>query len=280
MNVQRCSAAEVELPPRSVQAIVTSPPYWGKRVYGDSPDEIGSGQSLIEYIRELTSMAHHWRPSLADDGVMWVNIGDTYAGSGGAGGDHTSGSKQHIRKYKQGQAAAILPMARPGLLSNEPEWGTSNAMLAGGQLCLVPFLLASHLQGDGWLIRSMIVWDRGRTRPEDLSHVRRPGDGQHEMILMATKSKRVKFDAKRLPEGERGTVWRFPGGSSNKAGGRGGHVAPFPDELPKRCILSSTDPGDVVFDPFAGSGTTLRVAEELDRVGIGCDLYSGDQGFA
>lgn len=286
-TVLRCSADAVELPPRSVRTIVTSPPYWGKRTYGDDPLELGSGQTLLEYVQSLTLAARRWRTALTDDGTLWVNIGDTYAGSGGAGGDHINGSKQHIAKYRQGAPVTvlpyyqeILPYYRGQTLVDESHWGMSPGKLAGGQLCLVPALLAMHLQGDGWIVRSMIVWDRGHPRPEALGHVRRPGDGQYEHIIMATKSMKYFFNPGALPEGERGAVWKFRGGSSVGAGGRNGHVAPFPDELPRRCIELSSEPGDTVFDPFLGSGTTARVANELGRNAVGCDLYAGDDGFA
>lgn len=281
MTIVRASATTIELNPASIQAIVTSPPYWGKRVYGDDPAETGNGQSLTEYARELTVAARNWRPALNDDGVLWMNLGDTYAGSGGAGGDHISGSKKHMAKYRQGCPEVTLPkQAEPSLLDDSGQWGVGRFELQGGQLCMVPFIVAQHLQGDGWLLRSMIVWDRGNPRPEHLAHVKRPGDGQTEMILMLTKRKDIKFHPDRLVE--RGNVWRFRAGSSVGAGGRGGHVAPFPDELPRRCIEASTDPGDLVFDPYAGTGTTCRVAEELGRRAFGCDLYAGDvdRGFA
>ena len=67
---------------------------------------------------------------------------------------------------------------------------------------------------------------------------------------------------------ETGSVWHFPPGGSGDP-----HLAPFPDELARRCILPTTLPGDVVFDPFAGSGTVPRVAHQLGRRGIGLELY-------
>jgi DNA modification methylase len=118
----------------------------------------------------------------------------------------------------------------------------------------------------GWRLRSHIVWDKDRVRPESLAHVKRPLI-QWEPILMFSPGTHHRF----YPEGlvERGNVWRFP---PNATGDKG--QAPFPDELARRCILPSTREGEVVLDPFCGSGTTMRVAEELGRRGVGLDLYA------
>lgn len=259
----RGTADDVELDPGSVQAIVTSPPYWGRRRYGDDPAELGR-EDLIEYVRRLTLIFRRLRPALSIDGLLWVNIGDTAAGSGGAGGDHSTGSKRHMPKYRQGSPRALFPVRDEGLF---PEWRVMEAELRGGNWCLVPWLLAWHLQGDGWLLRKTIVWDKGRRRPEDLAHVRRPGEA-HEYVLMLARSRSYKWRPGGLVEP--GDVWHFAPGSTVGAA----HFAPFPDELAERCILPSTDPGELVFDPFAGSGTVPRVAERLGRRGLGVDLYA------
>lgn len=119
----------------------------------------------------------------------------------------------------------------------------------------------------GWRLRLPIVWNKGRQSPEDLAHVRRPR-WQHEMIFMlAPGPERTRFFPQRLTE--TGSVWTFPPGGSGPA-----HLAPFPNELARRCIIPSTSPGDLVLDPFAGSGTTVRVAELIGRRAIGLDLYA------
>ena len=133
--------------------------------------------------------------------------------------------------------------------------------------CLVPSRVALALQSSGWLVRSWITWNKERLRPESLAHVRRPGVSS-EVILMLTKQRQYKFYPERLED--RGDVWTFPPQVARKKS----HLAPFPDELARRCIAVSTDEGDVVFDPFAGSMTTLVVAEEMGRRGVGLDLYN------
>ncbi len=228
---------------RSVHCVICSPPYWGLRAEGDDPFEVGR-KSLEEYIEELVVFAGQvWRV-LRWDGLFWLNLGDTYSGSGGAGGDYLSGgSKDGEKPWKQGDAG-----------------------IADMQACLVPYKVANRLQESGWLVRQVIVWDKTQVRPEQESHVRRPLFA-HETILMLAKDPGHRYFAGRLPE--LGNVWHFP-----PVKGPRFHSAPFPTELPRRCILASTEEGDLVFDPFAGSGTTLKVARELGRRSLGLDLYA------
>lgn len=228
----------------SVQAVVTSPPYFGLRTYGDSRSELGRG-SLNEYLEGILASAREIKRVLADDGLFWLNIGDTAAGSGGAGGDYNKGGfKDGKVKWKQGDTG-LKPM----------------------QWCLVPFRIAGLLQDDGWLVRQVVTWDKGQLRPESLKHVRRPGVSS-ELVLMLAKTRSHRFFEERLPAGEKGNVWHFP-----PARTKSGHPAPFPAELARRCIGLSTEVGDYVFDPFAGSGTTAKVARNMGRIGIGMDLY-------
>jgi DNA modification methylase len=224
---------------------ITSPPYWGLRSYGDDEGELGrSGQSLDEYLSELVTICAEVRRCLADDGLFFLNVGDTASGSGGAGGDYNDGGSKEDR----------------------PKWKQGDSGLPPRTWCNVPGQLALRLVEDGWLLRSEIVWDKGRERRESLAHVKRPRPA-HEMIYMLAKQTPYRFFPDELTE--TGTVWHFPPESSGKKG-----QAPFPDELPRRCIEIATEPGDWVLDPFAGSGTTNRVAETMGRKAIGVDLYA------
>lgn len=194
------------------------------------------------YVKEIVQAFDEvWRV-LHPTGLAWLNIADTWSGSGGAGGDwNKPGKRGRAQKWKQGDTG-IAPM----------------------QACLVPYRVALALQHQGWLIRQSIIWDRGRVRPEDVRHTRRPLIA-YEQIFMLAKTRGHRFFPDELAE--LGNVWHFRTTGGNQ------HLAPFPEELPRRCILISTAPGEVVLDPFAGSGTTVRVADELGRQGLGCDLY-------
>jgi DNA modification methylase len=181
---------------------------------------------------------------LKPSGLMWLNIGDTASKSGGAGGDYNAGgTKDGSSKWKQGDTG-LPPMT----------W------------CNIPARVTTRMIGKGWLLRSEIVWDKGIERREDLNHIRRLRPS-HEMIYCFAKHRKYRWDANQL--NETGTVWHFAPSS-----GKGRGPAPFPYALVERCLApSGITKGDVVVDPFAGSGTTLAVAEMHEAVGIGFDLY-------
>jgi site-specific DNA-methyltransferase (cytosine-N4-specific) len=237
------------VPDHSIQAIVTSPPYWGLRRYGDSDREIGIG-SLEEYLTDIEEVGLRMYDALKDDGIFWLNLGDTAAGSGGAGGDFKStGSKSDFPKYKQGESG-----------------------IPKGQWCMVPQRAVLRLQEQGWYLRQWITWDKGQLRPESSAHVRRPKISS-EVIVMLTKGTKYKYNAEfqESETMEAGNVWHFPA-----VRGKRHHMAPFPAELPRRCIELSTDLGDRVLDPFMGNGTTVETAQALGREAVGIDLYSYD----
>lgn len=229
--------------PGSLRAIITSVPYWGRRRYTNDPREIGVG-SLAAYLDALVRVFATAREKLHVEGTCWLNIGDTAVGSGGAGGDYNKGgSKFGQLKYRQGVAGGI----------------------PRGQWADVPHRLLHRLQEIGWYNRMTVIWDKQVPRAEDLGHVRRPGEQAEYVFMLSRRPSGYRFYEDRLVE--RGNVWNI------RAGGDGsGHVAPFPEELVERCLLPSTDPLDVVLDPFAGSGTTLAVAAAHGRSGIGIDF--------
>lgn len=277
MAIIRADAMDLldHVEPGTVQCAVTSPPYWGLRSYGDDPAE-GGRQDLHEYLEWLVDVFARVRSTLVDDGALWVNIGDTAAGSGGAGGDYLvpNAEKRKRRKapierreYRQGRATVVATSA---IGFDTP------TQLAGQQWCSVPDRLKIALQNDGWRVRADITWSKvsrhgkAMLRPESLDHANRPGVSSERILLFQPGPGRMKWRPERLQE--KGDVWSFP-----PVTGRFKGAAPFPRELARRCIAPSTDPGDLVLDPFSGSGTTCRTAESMGRRAIGLDLYAPEE---
>lgn len=265
MTLIRADARHAPLRPKSVRAVVTSPPYLEQRSYGDDELELGHETTLEQYVDELATMLDEARGDdgyLADDGLLWLNIGDKANGSGGAGGDWRPkpGSRQ-LKRGDRGARRFVDP-----------------AYELGGFLD-VPGAVLRELLARGWRLRLPIVWSKGEVKngrlrshraAESLRHVGRPG-WSHEMIyLLAPTAARPRFYPSLLTE--TGSVWTFRAKSNTESDP---HLAPFPDELARRCILPSTLPGDLVFDPFDGSGTVRRIALEHGRRAVGADLYAG-----
>ena len=229
------------LHPNFYQAIVTSPPYFGLRVYGDDEREVGANQTLDEYIDELVGVFESLKFSLRDDGVLWVNIGDCYNGSTGAGTDYHEGGR------KEGKN----------------KWGMRSVQgLAPKNLIGVPWRFALAMQEAGWILRSEVVWWKTKAYPQQESYIKRPIPA-HETVFMFSKSPDYQWNA----TGKRFSVWRMSPTSRNP------HEAPFPLQLPMECILASTNEGDWVLDPFAGSGTTGEAALICGRSATLIELY-------
>lgn len=242
----------------SVDCVITSPPYLKQRRYGDHPDEIGLEDTVADYVTTIADVFDELRRTLRPTGWAWLNIGDKANNSGGAGGDWAATRK-----------TATLANGGPGRFRD--------AAYPEASYMDVPGAVIAELLRRGWRLRSQIVWDKGREKPESLRHVRRPRSS-HEMIYLLQPQARARradepkarFYWSQLTE--TGTVWHFPPGSSGDP-----HLAPFPDELARRCLLPTTLPGDVVLDPFSGAGTMHRVALEMGRRPIGVELYDPNQ---
>ena len=260
-----------ELPSESVNCCVTSPPYYGLRDYGLDA-QIGREDTPEQYIGRLVEVFRELRRVLKDDGTFWLNIADTYCGSG-----MKAGCKQK-------------------------------------DLIGIPWLVALALRGDGWYLRSSIIWHKTNPMPESTRD--RP-TRCYEYVFLLTKSKKYYYDwqavaepiapttAGRLKSGvskgnkynvtvpgqnqpqkinrprekgayademispvrSRRNVWQI-----NTASYRGGHFAAFPPKLAETCILAGCPVGGIVLDPFLGSGTTAAAAKSLDRRYIGIEI--------
>ena len=243
------------LPARSVQCVITSPPYWGLRDYGID-GQIGLEKTLPEFIGGLADVFDEVRRVLKDDGTLWLNIGDGY----------TSGNRGWRAPDKKNPARAMS--VRP----DTPE-GLKSKDLMG-----VPWRLAFALQDRGWYLRTDIIWNKPNAMPESVKD--RP-TRSHEYLFMMTKSEKYYYDVESVKEAtgtstrNRRSVWDVNTQAFPKA-----HFATFPTELVRPCVLAGSKPGDLVLDPFFGSGTVGVVCQDTGRDYVGIELNSEYVGIA
>jgi len=242
-----CGDAEAvlsQLPDGVFQSCVTSPPYWSLRDYG-IPGQIGLEDSVSAFINRLTRVFSQVRRVLKDDGTLWLNIGDSY----------TSGGRTWRANDQKNSARAMS--RRPPT----PE-GLKPKDLIG-----IPWLLAFALQKEGWYMRADIVWNKPNCQPESVKD--RP-TRSHEYIFLLSKGERYRYHpgAVRGPNGRNiRTVWDI-----HTRPYPGAHFATFPAALVEPCIALGSESGDLILDPFIGSGTTGLVALNLNRRFVGIEL--------
>jgi site-specific DNA-methyltransferase (adenine-specific) len=233
-----------KLPEKSVQCCITSPPYWSLRDYG-IPGQIGLEASIDQFLNRLVEVFAEVKRVLRDDGVLWLNIGDSY----------TSGDRGYRAPDKKNPIRAMS--YRP----DTPE-GLKPKDLIG-----IPWRLALALQQDGWYLRSDIIWHKPNCMPESVKD--RPTRA-HEYVFLLSKSERYYYDHEAVREANgrnRRSVWSIPTQAFKEA-----HFATFPTALVEPCILAGSRPGDFVLDPFFGAGTAGVVAQALGRRYIGIEL--------
>ena len=277
-----------------VQMCVTSPPYYALRDYGVE-GQLGLEPTLAEYIENMVEVFALVWELLEDDGTLWLNLGDSYASSGGGGRQGKSGERANRRFTASRDTAAMHEATR------RPPAGLRNKDLMG-----VPWRVAFALQEWGWRLRQDIIWHKPNPMPESVTDRCTRG---HEYLFLLSKSERYHFDHEAIAEPA-----NFPEGPRNKGAGKyagipgsrggenanitdslasiganqmrrkrsvwtvpsepyaGAHFATFPSALIEPCILAGSRPGDVVLDPFLGSGTTGRVCNRLGRQWIGIEL--------
>ena len=232
---------------------VTSPPYYGLRNYGDEEDQIGLEQSPEEYINELVKVFGEVKNVLTDDGTCWVNIGDSYY-------NYRPGRGQGLAKQTVSNTKQDLPDVCP-------RRGNKLKGLKEKDLIGIPWMFAFAMRADGWYLRQDIIWHKPNPMPES---VRDRCTKSHDYIFLFSKSQNYYFDVDAIKEPTRRkrSVWSI----KNKPY-RDAHFAVYPPELIEPCIKAGSEKGDIVLDPFIGSGTTAAVAKALDRDYIGCELH-------
>lgn len=262
-----------------VQMCVTSPPYFGLRDYGH-PGQLGLEATPAEFVAAMVEVFGLVRELLADDGVLWLNLGDSYAGAGYSNHANTGGAQ---------------------LADGGKQRHLSGTGLKSKDLIGIPWRVALALQADGWYLRQDIIWHKPNPMPESVTD---RCTKAHEYLFLLSKSERYYFDYASLREpvaeatiadgrqarGTRGTKGEYAAVDGNcgfAADGlrnkrsvwtvntqpySGAHFATFPPALIEPCILAGSRPGDTVLDCFFGSGTTGEVAGKFGRQWIGCEL--------
>ena len=269
--------------PKSAQMCVTSPPYYGLRDYGGEDQQIGLEQTPEDYVQELVNTFRLVRDVLKDDGTLWLNIGDSYYNYRSDG----NYPKQSVSKTKQ------------DLPDKTPVRGNKFKNLKSKDLIGIPWMLAFAQRNDGWYLRQDIIWHKPNPMPES---VKDRCTKSHEYIFLLSKSKNYYYDNEAIkePAQDWGTRDRSKGKYHNKGTGlaphsgleksyptknkrsvwsvtnkpyKGSHFATFPRDLIVPCIKAGSKRGDVILDPFMGSGTTAMVSKELGRFYLGCELH-------
>jgi DNA modification methylase len=270
-----------------VQTCVTSPPYYGLRDYNHE-GQIGLEQTPEEYIKAMVDVFRCVWDVLADDGTLWLNIGDSYASAWASGRRNVIGNGSRDNRINR--------------LTGD---------LKEKDLIGIPWMLAFALRADGWYLRQDIIWHKPNPMPESVTD---RCTKAHEYIFLLSKSQKYFFDKSGMQEkavgGSKGAASsfkrtnskrgvadvcpaspmpthradredvRYDGPTRNRRSVwsvatkpyKGSHFATFPPALIEPCILAGSRKGDVVLDPFMGSGTTAAVALQHGRQYLGCEL--------
>jgi DNA modification methylase len=273
------------LPDESVQCCVTSPPYWGLRDYGHD-SQIGLEATPEAYVGRMVEVFREVRRVLREDGTLWLNLGDSYAGNATSGGQNKNDGGPAVR------------------VSGVPTKTGDN--LKPKDLVGIPWRVALALQADGWYLRQDIIWHKPNPMPESVTD---RCTKAHEYVFLMAKSERYYYDAEAVSEAskypednrkarQKASDYESMMGNSgqiraviNPKGARsyltrnrrsvwtvttkpygGAHFAVMPPDLVKPCILAGCPEGGVVLDPFMGSGTVAAVAQDAGRRAIGIEL--------
>lgn len=275
----------------AADCIVTSPPYFGLRDYGIG-GQYGLEASPAEYVETMRRLFSELRRVLADDGTLWLNIGDSYANTSTNNGGYSekstlAGFTSQDTKVRRANDATVARRVKPDVPPKN--------------LLGIPWRVAFALQDDGWILRNAIIWNKPNAMPESVTDRLA---GRYEMVFMFSKQTRYWFDLDPIREPHQtydkpfkrtdGRQWvESTEWNHNRTGGAGAHengknpgdvwninTQPFsaahfavmPRELAQRCIMAGCKPGGTVLDPFSGSGTTGLSAQRLGRKYIGIDL--------
>lgn len=251
--------------PNSVDLLVTSPPYWAKRVY-NGEGEIGSEETPEEYVSCLADFFDALKPYLKPSANVFINVGDTYFGSGAGAWKKYLDEEGHVtqvQKDRKEKYFTIKPL--------QPKIKQNGKLYQNKQLLLIPSRFAIEMQGRGWLLRDDIIWHKPNRIPASVTD---RFNNTYEHVFHFVLQKKYFFDldsVKVMGANGRmknpGDVWDI-----NTQPLAGSHTATFPEKLIEQIVLCGSPSGGTVFDPFMGTGTTWVVSERLGRNCIGFEI--------
>lgn len=263
------------LPNQSIQCVVTSTPYWAMRVYDQmTPTQwsdgevcsLGLEQTPEGFIRHSVEILYRLFPKISDSGSVWWNIMDTYNTRTKI--RSSAVEALHAMQGKDGRTWKDYKYKR---------YSGGHSFLKDGEQCMIPYRIAERASRIGYYVKSLISWCKSSSLPEpQQSRVSR----NIEYVIHLSKTRTPLFVKERylntppelggrqnLESEKLSDCWYLPTSS-----GRDGHGAQFPLQLPGRCISLTSNPCDMILDPFAGAGTTLQAAKALGRHYIGFEI--------
>lgn len=253
------------IPPKSIDLLVTSPPYWAKRVYnGDG--ELGSESTPEKYVTRLADFFEELKPFLKPTANIFINVGDTYFGSGaGAWNKYLdeNGNVTEVQKERKEKYFTTKPL--------QPKIKQDGRLYQNKQLLLIPSRFAIEMQSRGWILRDDIIWYKPNRIP---ASVKDRFNNMYEHVFHFVLNKKYFFDLDAVkvigingkPKNP-GDVWAI-----NTQPLTGNHTATFPEKLVEQIVLCGSPENGYVLDPFLGTGTTWIVCERLKRNCIGFEI--------
>ncbi len=285
-----CLSVLKTFPDESANCCITSPPYYGLRDYGVE-GQIGNEDTPEKYIQNLVNVFEEVRRVLKDDGTLWLNLGDSWAGS-----NQGAGTKNLTAKQASNHGTNYMTME-----THKSKLSKLNGYKPK-DLIGIPWMAAFALRESGWYLRQDIIWAKGNPMPES---VKDRCTKSHEYIFLLTKSRKYYFDTESIKEpavtqpkardkNKEGYQADYPKGDRFSSGERvygadgmrnkrdvwnvnikpckEAHFATFPDTLIEPCVLAGCPEGGIILDPFMGAGTTGMVAKRNNRNYVGIEL--------
>lgn len=262
-----------EVPLESIDLLVTSPPYWAKRVYNGG-NELGSEPTPEEYVKRLADFFGSIKPYLKPAANVFINVGDTFFGSGaGAWNKYLdeNGNVTQIQKERKEKYFTLKPL--------QPKIKQNGKLYQNKQLLLIPSRFAIEMQDRGWILRDDIIWHKPNRIPASVTD---RFNNTYEHVFHFVLQKKYFFDLDSVKEMGANGRMKNPGDvwSINTQPLTGKHTATFPERLIQPIVLCGSPEGGTVLDPFLGTGTTLVVCEQLKRRCIGFEINEDYFSFA